>query len=203
MDAFIGTILPWPVGQYVPMNWLPCNGQKLQVSRYAGLFYVIGNTYGGDGKVDFALPDMRSRVAIGKGMGPSNSNYDLGDKVGSETVILNSGNLPSHTHQATLGNTTLNSFTVKVSDAQATAHVPTSGTNTMGALYDVGNASAVSGYNSHMPDMKVNIGGGDASLSGSVTLAPSGGTSNAVSVVQPYVAMQFMICVDGVFPPRP
>ncbi len=203
MEAFIGTILPWPVGQFVPRNWLPCYGQKLPVSRYNALFYVIGTTYGGDGKLEFALPDLRSRVVIGRGMSPGTSEYSLGEITGTETVTLNSTNLPVHTHQATLGSATVNSFTVKVSDAQATADVPVSGTNTMGALYDLGNSSSVGGYNSHTPDMQVNVGGGNAAVTGNVTMALSGGMSNVVSVVQPYLAMDFMICVDGIFPPRP
>lgn len=79
-------------GASIPEGWLLCNGAAVSRVDYAGLFKVIGITYGaGDGANTFVLPDLRSRFARG-------ANNNLGTKVGSDTVTLTTGNMPSHSH---------------------------------------------------------------------------------------------------------
>lgn len=82
-------------GNFAPSGWALCNGQLLSISEYSELFTLLGTTYGGDGQVTFALPDLQGRVPIHSG-----TAYPLGAKGGSETVTLTSTQLPAHTHTA-------------------------------------------------------------------------------------------------------
>jgi microcystin-dependent protein len=83
---------------FAPQGWASCDGQLLPISQNETLFQLIGTTYGGDGEVTFAMPDLRGRVAVGTGQGPGLSNYGLAEAAGSETVTLTSAQMPAHTH---------------------------------------------------------------------------------------------------------
>jgi microcystin-dependent protein len=96
-SPFIGQIMIF-AGNFAPVGWALCDGRLLPVSDNAALFDVIGTTYGGDGTVTFALPDLRGRVPLGKGAGRGLSSYQLGQKVGTETVALTVAQMPSHAH---------------------------------------------------------------------------------------------------------
>jgi microcystin-dependent protein len=88
-------------GSTIPTGWLLCDGRSTAISRttYAALFAAIGTTYGsGDGSTTFNLPDMRSRMPIGAGTGTGLTNRTLGGTGGGETKVINSANLPTHTH---------------------------------------------------------------------------------------------------------
>src|SRR4030095_7706258 len=75
-------------GWYAPMGWAFCDGQLLSVDEFNGLFLLIGTTYGGDGVVTFALPDLRGRAPIHYGQGPGLSNRTLGEAAGNESATL-------------------------------------------------------------------------------------------------------------------
>lgn len=96
-DAFIGDIMMFG-GNFAPIGWMKCEGQILPISGNESLFAVIGATYGGDGQVTFALPDMRGRCIIGFGTGSNLTPRTQGDAVGEEQTTLSVANLPSHTH---------------------------------------------------------------------------------------------------------
>ena len=81
---------------FAPRGWALCNGQLLPINQNQALFSLLGTTYGGDGRVNFALPDMRSRTPIHFGNG-----HTLGERAGTESITLATTNLPAHTH--TLG----------------------------------------------------------------------------------------------------
>lgn len=78
---------------YNPQGWAQCNGQLLPINQNQALFSLLGTTYGGDGRVNFALPDLRSRVALHEGSG-----HTLGERGGSESVTLSVAQLPAHIH---------------------------------------------------------------------------------------------------------
>ncbi len=99
MDPFVGQITTVAFN-FAPVGWAVCNGQLLPISQYAALFSLIGTTYGGDGVSTFALPNLQSRIALHQGQGTGLSNYAIGQIGGSESVTLNSNQLPGHTHQA-------------------------------------------------------------------------------------------------------
>jgi microcystin-dependent protein len=85
---------------FAPRGWALCNGQLLSISQNTALFSLFGTTYGGDGKTNFALPNLQSRVPLQAGQGPGLSNYDLGEQLGVESVTLALRELAAHTHQA-------------------------------------------------------------------------------------------------------
>ena len=96
-QAFLGTIRL--VGfNFAPVDWALCQGQLLPISQNSALFSLLGTYFGGDGQQNFALPDLRGRVAISQGQGPGLSNYTQGQTGGVETVTLNSAQAPAHTH---------------------------------------------------------------------------------------------------------
>src|SRR5450432_4246783 len=83
---------------FAPRGWAECNGQLLSISQNTALFSLLGTFYGGNGTNNFALPDLRSRVAVHAGQGAGLSNYDVGERTGSETVTLIQTQLPPHSH---------------------------------------------------------------------------------------------------------
>jgi microcystin-dependent protein len=85
---------------FAPQSFAFCNGALLPISQNSALFALIGTTYGGDGQNTFALPDLRGRVPIHQGTGPGLSPRVMGQPGGSETVVVTTGQLPSHTHAA-------------------------------------------------------------------------------------------------------
>lgn len=94
MDDFIGAIKLF-AGNYAPDGWFYCWGQLLPIQQYAALYSILGTTYGGDARTNFALPDLRGRVPVGAGQSPTlGSNHQLGERWGSESVTLVPGNLP-------------------------------------------------------------------------------------------------------------
>ncbi|MFZ4451669.1 phage tail protein [Salibacterium aidingense] len=85
-------------GKYAPRNWAFCNGQSLPITQYASLFNVIGTTYGGDGRQEFRLPDLRDRVSLHAGSGTNVTPRTLGERGGASTAVLTSRELPYHNH---------------------------------------------------------------------------------------------------------
>ncbi|KEQ26821.1 phage tail protein [Paenibacillus tyrfis] len=98
-ESYLGEIRMF-AGEYAPIGWAFCDGQLLSISENDTLFNLIGTTYGGDGLMTFALPDLRGRVPIHMEQQPGNSSYVLGQKEGVESVTLNKNQLPAHTHKA-------------------------------------------------------------------------------------------------------
>ncbi|MEA4926985.1 MAG: tail fiber protein [Syntrophomonadaceae bacterium] len=98
MDQYVGEIRMFG-GNYAPEGWAFCNGQLLSISQYNVLYAAIGTTYGGDGQTNFALPDLRGRIALNGGTNPTTgTNYALGLSGGTETVTLIPGENAAHTH---------------------------------------------------------------------------------------------------------
>ena len=87
MDEFLGTIKLFGFN-FAPKGWAFCQGQLMSISQNTALFSLLGTYYGGNGQTTFALPDLRSRVAVGQGQGPGLSQYDMGQQGGMETVTL-------------------------------------------------------------------------------------------------------------------
>ena len=83
--------------QFAPRNWAQCTGELLPIEQNEALYSLLGTTYGGDGRIEFALPDLRSRTPIHVG-NSGGDNHALGEKAGVETVTLSIAEMPSHTH---------------------------------------------------------------------------------------------------------
>ena len=166
-------------GNFAPLSWAYCNGALLSIAENSALFSLIGTLYGGDGQVTFALPDLRSRIAVGTGQGPGLSNWDLGQVQGSETVTLLQTQIPAHTHTAT-------------ATAKANANSAVGDINTPG-----GNYAANSGSDLYAETPTVNMGPNNFSF----TLQQAGG-SQPHNNLMPYLALNYIIAVEGIYPSR-
>jgi microcystin-dependent protein len=103
MDSFVGEIRLLPY-TFAPQGWQDCDGSLLSISENESLFSLIGTTFGGDGQTTFAVPDLRGRLPIHMGSGTGLGTYNLGQMAGTETVTLNSAQMPAHTHTAMVTN---------------------------------------------------------------------------------------------------
>ena len=179
MEGVIAQILLF-AGTFAPKNWAYCQGQIIAIQTNTALFSLLGTTYGGNGTTTFALPDLRGRVAIGAGQGPGLSNYVLGQAAGSETVTLTTANMPAHIHPATA------TVSVGVSGAGATADDPD------GALLTTTNAPF---YATGTP------GGHLGGVTASAATGPTG-NNQPVGIMPPYLALNYVICLYGIYPSR-
>lgn len=96
-DPFVAEIRIFPFN-FAPKGWAWCDGQLMPLSQNTALFSLLGTTYGGNGKSNFALPDLQGRAPMHPGQGPGLSLHDLGETGGSETVSLLESEIPSHSH---------------------------------------------------------------------------------------------------------
>ena len=97
MDPFVAEIRIFPFN-FAPKGWAFCDGQLLPLSQNTALFSLLGTTYGGDGKSNFALPDMQGNVPMHYGQGPGLSLHDIGETGGAQAVSLIESEIPSHSH---------------------------------------------------------------------------------------------------------
>ncbi len=180
VDPTIGNITIF-AGNFAPMSYMFCDGTLLPITNYQALYAIIGTTYGGNGVSTFALPDMRNRVVVHAGQGPGLSLYVEGQVGGHNSVTLLSSNLPMHTHTFT----------------SITAQWPvTSGNATQG--------SPVSGLPAAVPSDPIygTTPTTTMAVSNSVGLSVSNGGNTPVSLQSPYLAMYYIIAVEGIFPSR-
>lgn len=179
MEGTIGEIRLF-AGNFAPRNWAYCQGQLLAISSNTALFSILGTTYGGDGRTTFGLPDLRGRVAVGTGRGPGLSERDLGQMGGVESVTLNLTQIPTHTHSAT------GSVSPLCTNGQGDETNPGGGymaSSTAGDLY-------ASGHNATMGASPV-----------TVTIGNTGGNQSHENM-QPFLVLNYIICMYGVFPSR-
>lgn len=173
MDPFVAEIRIFPFN-FAPKGWAFCDGQILPLSQNTALFSLLGTTYGGDGKSNFALPNMQGNAPMHPGQGPGLSLHDLGETGGSDTVSLLESEIPSHSHQMTAQ---ANPGSVKLpGPSVALARSGGAAANTYGP------ASALV----NMADQ---------------TIAPAGG-DQPHNNMQPYLTLNFCIALQGVYPPR-
>lgn len=172
-DPFVAEIRIFPFN-FPPRGWAFCDGQLLPLSQNTALFSLLGTTYGGNGKSNFALPDMQGNAPMHQGQGPGLSLHDLGEIGGSETVTLMLSEIPSHGHALMASNE---------DGAQGTL---TSGTT---LSTSVGGKLYQTTTNSNLVQMNPNA------------LAPAGGDQSHNNMM-PYLTLSFCIALQGVFPPR-
>jgi microcystin-dependent protein len=189
MEAFLGTILPFGF-TYAPRGWATCSGQTMSVAQYNALFALLGTTYGGNGQTTFQLPNLSGRMPLGCGNGPGGSNYPPGQVGGSESTTLTMNNMPAHTHPATAA------VQVQVAGTPTGAdNAPTATNSFLGASQNTGPSSA--NIWSTALNSPVNMGG----ASGSVTVGAAGG-SQPFGLMNPFLALNFCIALEGLFPSR-
>ena len=175
MDEFIGIIKMF-AGNFAPRGWAFCNGQLLSIAQNTALFSILGTTYGGNGQTTFALPDLRGRVAVHPGQGPGLSSYSLGENGGTESTTLTPGNLPPHSHTLNANGGAKGNIAVPTGNFLGVGNVPSSGENI---------------------NMYSNAAGSNPLAAGSIT---GGGSSLPFPNIQPFLCVNFIICLEGIYP---
>lgn len=171
-DPFVAEVRIFPFN-FAPRGWAWCDGQLLPLSQNTALFSLLGTTYGGNGKSNFALPDLQGRAPMHPGQGPGLSLHDLGETGGSETVTLLESEIPAHSH-------TLSGSNQPGED--------------LGPRGDMLSRSVgASLYQTTTDSNLVNMA--------DEALAPAGG-DQPHNNLQPYLTFYFCIALQGVFPPR-
>jgi len=159
-------------GNFAPSGWALCDGQLLAISQNDALFSLLGTIYGGDGRTTFGLPDLRGRLPMHTGSGPGLTPRNLGQKFGSETTLLSVANIPSHSHQALVS-------------------------TAVGSENDPGDAFLASS-----PGVRVfrPAPAGVPFDADAISTAPGG--VSAQSNVMPFLCVNFIIALFGIYPSR-
>lgn len=178
MEGTIGEIRLFG-GSFAPMGWALCDGSSINISIYTAAYAVIGDTYGGDGQTYFKLPDFRSRIAVGTGAGVGLTQRYLGQMGGSETVTMTVGQMPAHVHP---GKATIAIPALSTAGNQSTAN---------------GNslASLAGAYTTEEADVNL------SQVAANPALSNTGG-GQPFSILGPGMALNYVICLEGIFPSR-
>lgn len=190
IEPYIGGIALFGFS-FNPRGYMMCNGQILSIAQYNALYALLGTTYGGNGVQTFALPDLRSRAPVHVGTGTGLSNYALGQSAGQQSITLLQTNLPQHVHTFT------NQSTLNAVDTPATAPQPGVG-SLLATGTDKGGTDTPRIYvPSGTAGTQVALGG--LNVAGTVGIA---GGSQPVGILRPYLALNYCIAVEGIFPSR-
>jgi microcystin-dependent protein len=175
-EVFIGQLMLVPYN-FAPRGFAFCQGQLLPISQNTALFSLLGTYYGGDGRSTFALPNLQGTIPIGMGQGPGQPLYSLGQTGGESSVTLSVSQIPQHTHihQAT--------------STAAASYSPT------GATFAPG------GGRGHAVPYYIAPNAGTLAPMNSAAVASVGG-NQPHSNLQPYLSLNWVIALQGIFPPR-
>jgi microcystin-dependent protein len=197
-------------GNFAPKNWAFCNAQTIAIQQNTALFSLLGTTFGGNGTTTFQLPDLQGRVPVGTGNGAGLTPMVLGQKGGTESNIMLQTQMPQHTHIATFtptgGGGGGGSVTANLNVVNAPGTLATGGGNLLAGSHGLGSSTgifaAAGTATVAMAAGSITVtGGGGGITGGTVTNAISGG-SQPFPVMQPYLGMNYIICMYGIFPSR-
>ncbi len=171
-DAYVGEIRLF-AGNFAPKGWAFCNGQLMSITQHTALYSIFGTIYGGDGRTTFALPDLRGRAPMHQGAGPGLTPRTIGHAGGTSTVTLLENQIPAHQH---------------IPECQ-TDEEQADPTGAIWADRQSGRFSSV--YNSSSPNTPMNP----------QAIQPAGG-SQPHNNMQPYLGLNFIVALQGIFPGR-
>jgi microcystin-dependent protein len=169
IDPFLAEI-QWVSFNFAPKGWALCNGQFLPINQNQALFSLLGTTYGGDGRVTFALPDLRGRLALG--VGTQQTFHTLGERGGEQSHTLSIAELPTHSHTG-----------FRTSDHRGTTGDPGTPGGTAFASGEQAYTAPSAANASFHPGVVSNQGG-----------------SQAHPNMQPYLTLTAIIALVGIFP---
>lgn len=180
-QPFIGEIKMFG-GNFAPRGYAFCSGQLMSIAQNTPLFSLIGTTYGGDGQNTFGLPDLQGRIPLNQGQGPGLTNRVLGEVSGTESVTLNTNQMPQHNHQPVANNVD------PTNDAPAAGTMPCRPKQAVGGnsatLYTDPTKTPVAG------DMKPMLAG----------IIGTAGSSQPHDNMMPFLCVNFIIALEGIFP---
>jgi microcystin-dependent protein len=174
MDGYLGEIKMF-AGTYAPAGWEYCWGQILEIAQYQSLYALLGVQFGGNGTSTFGLPDLRGRVPVGAGTGPGLTPRIPGQMGGAERITLVTQELPQHTHYVQCD--------VTSGDRDLSA-------DPQGKL--PAKLSGSKGYGTNVtgnPKMHVNM-------------ITENGNGQSHENMPPWQCLNYIICVEGNWPPR-
>jgi microcystin-dependent protein len=176
-DPFLAEIRIVPFN-FAPRGWSFCDGQLLPIAQNTALFSLLGTTYGGNGETTFALPNLQGRSPMHPGQAPGLSSHTLGETGGSDSVTLLTSQIPSHTHTVTTS-----------ANAANTAGNSTTPTGKVWARY-----GREAGYSDAPADTDMAAG-----VTHTVNSTGGGQPHNNYS---PCLTLNFVIALQGIYPPR-
>jgi microcystin-dependent protein len=177
-DQFLGEIRIVSFN-FAPVGWAACDGQILPISQNTALFSLVGTFYGGNGTSNFALPNLQGNVPVHQGQGAGLSSYVIGQPGGSSSVTLITSELPAHTHAA------------QFSNSAGTASSPAGNVWAKPPGGGHGQPAAENAYSTSSP--------GATMAGNALQPAGQGGAHNNMS---PYLVLNFVIAMQGIFPSR-
>ena len=174
-EPFIGQIILF-AGNFAIRGYAMCNGQILSIAQNTALFSILGTTYGGNGQTTFALPNLQSRVPLHFGQGPGLSPYSLGQVGGVENTTLLLSNLPAHNHL----------MRTSSSDGNDSAPAPTTVPGVVKSGAATANAYTTGAIDSNFRNDAISLAG----------------SNQPFSILQPHLALNYLIALEGIFPSR-
>jgi microcystin-dependent protein len=169
-QPYIGEVRMF-AGNFAPAGWMFCEGQTISISENESLFQLIGTTYGGDGESSFALPNLAGRIPIHMGQGPDGTTYQLAEMAGTEQETLTIQQMPAHSHTLLA---TSSGGTISPANALLTRPTGQQGVQTYAA------AAQTTALNT-------------------ATVQGAGGNQPHANL-QPYLCVNFIISMFGIFP---
>ncbi len=209
MDGYLGTIMVF-AGNYAPKNWAYCYGQLANIAQNQALYSILGINYGGDGRTTFGIPDLRGRVVVGTGTGPGLTPVPLSYMSGFERVPIAISNLPAHNHDAAATIQGLLPVTGAIqaimnindsdSDGGETGNDKFLGHSTSGDLY----ANSSNGSTLNTGAITVSTSGMSVNTAGATVIATTANTGGSIPLynMQPFTGLNYIICIDGLYPSR-
>ena len=179
MEPFIGQVSIFACN-FAPSRWALCEGQLLPISQYTALFSLLGVNFGGNGVNIFGLPDLRGRAPLGMGQGPGLSPYAIGEVGGDEGVTIDALTYPVHSHA------------LNAAAGLAGGNAPA------GAV----EAEGQSGGRGGTVDLALYSASGARTPLAPAALGAAAGGGGPHNNRQPYLALNFCIALQGIFPPR-
>lgn len=179
MEGVIGVVTCF-AADFAPKYWANCDGQTLPIAQNQALFSILGTTYGGNGVNTFQLPDLRGRTPVCAGQGQGLSNYALGQQSGTETTTMTMNNLPPHAHNGAVN--------VKLEADSNGGAQPSPEFAYPAALAGAYATTATPGVSMVSPNYTVTVG--------------VAGASQPIPIRPPYLAVNYIICLMGIFPSR-
>ncbi|MDQ0466124.1 microcystin-dependent protein [Caulobacter ginsengisoli] len=170
-------------GNFAPRGWMACDGQILPIEQYRALFSLVGAAYGGDGETTFGIPDLRNSVPIGHGQGQGLRSRSLGDKSGANAVALKEAQLPRHGHAFNVSN--------NAADINGAGARPDNQYLAKGGYDDGSNSGVVAYYSTAAADVAM-----------SPSAAAVAGASAPHNNMMPSLGVNFIIALQGIYPPR-
>ncbi|HEU4581515.1 MAG TPA: tail fiber protein [Polyangiaceae bacterium] len=225
MEPFLGQLITVPYN-FAPRDWAFCTGQIMPIAQNAALFSLLGTTYGGNGQSTFGIPNLAGRVAVGA----QGSSFTLGELGGASSVTLTNAQLPAHNHPATFTSTTqpapvnvtvTGDISLPVTASGQLSAVAAAGQDndpqsnwTVGAMTGTAKLYAPTTAGTAVPLAAISSTGTASGTlnnpaSGNVTVPVSGnvavgitGNSMPIAIMPPYIALNTVIALTGVFPSR-